>query len=258
MHLYFGNTQIGTYGVIIAIGVVCANLVGLLWLRKHYGDNLEEFIILESYTILGVFIGAKSLYLLICYRYIEWEKVLNAAYFNMLMKGGFVFYGGLIGGLIFLKLGGWIHKIPAEKYLRHYIALIPLVHAFGRIGCFEAGCCYGIPYTGIGAVIFPENSLAPSGISLFPIQLVEAMLLFILSLVLLFLEVSKKRKDIVEIYLIGYGTMRFFLEYLRYDEIRGKIGIFSTSQWISIFLIIGGIIGAKIKGKRRWIWTQKS
>lgn len=70
-------------------------------------------------------------------------------------------------------LAGKIHKFNVKIYIRNFIFLIPFIHAFGRIGCFFAGCCFGIPYNGIGAVVFPENSYALPDVSLFPVQLVE-------------------------------------------------------------------------------------
>ena len=69
--------------------------------------------------------------------------------------------------------------------------MIPIMHAFGRVGCFFAGCCYGRPYKGFGAVTFPEGSQGPSGVSLFPVQLVEAILVLIIAIVLLWLQIKK-------------------------------------------------------------------
>ena len=243
MHLYInlGILQIPSYGLFLTTGVVIANLFALYVLHRTKLD-FNNFIILESYGILGGFIGAKILYLIISYKDIEWKRITEPSYFNELMQGGFVFYGGLITALLFVLLAGKIHNINANLYLRTFVFLIPFVHCFGRIGCFMAGCCYGKPYDGFGAVVFPEGSAAPIGISLFPVQLFEATILFFISLLLLFFQVKKHWYYTVETYLITYGIARFFLEYLRYDEIRGILGGLSTSQWISICLISVGLI----------------
>ena len=139
---------------------------------KHEKLDFNDWMILEAYCILGGFLGAKLLYLLVSYKSIDWSRITDFQYFNALMLSGFVFYGGLIFGLIFVFLAGKIHKIPAGIYVRKFIFLIPFMHSFGRVGCFMAGCCYGIPYDGIGAVVFPEGSYAIPGIKLFPVQFV--------------------------------------------------------------------------------------
>ncbi len=251
MHVYtnlFG-ISVTSYGLMIATGVVLANLVGMLVLKCEHLD-FNDFMILEAYCILGAFIGAKVLYLVVSYKYIDWDRILDYKYFNDLMLGGFVFYGGLIGGLLFIYLGGRFHKIKPEQYLRNFIFLIPFIHCFGRIGCFLAGCCYGVPYHGIGAVVFPEGSFAPSGVELFPVQLVEAICLMVIALMILLLRFTCRFEYTVELYLLSYGIVRFILEYYRYDEIRGGIANLSTSQWISVIMIAVAVISFSFSKKK--------
>lgn len=225
----------------IALGVVLANIIALIVLYKFKLD-FDDLILLEAYCFLGAFIGAKILYLLVSWKDIEWNRIFEFDYFNALMQGGFVFYGGLIGGLIFILIAGKIHKIETEIYIRTFIFLIPFIHAFGRVGCFLAGCCYGIPYNGPGAVIFPEASYAPHDLSLFPVQLAEAIILFCISFFIMFLEFKFQWKYTIETYLFIYSKARFCLEYFRYDEERGYILFLSTSQWISACIIIFALI----------------
>lgn len=241
MHIYveiYGH-RIPTYGLLITIGVILANLIAIICMKRKYKkDCIEDFLIVEAYTMAGAFLGAKCLYLLVSYRDIDWENIFNIKYFNTLMQGGFVFYGGLIGGLIFIFLPEKIHKIEAEKYIEHYIFLIPLIHAFGRIGCFEAGCCYGIPYTGYGAVYFPEGSMAPPDIALFPVQIIEAFFEFIIAAYIYRCSDKLGSKKGLYEYLWLYSLLRFVLEFFRYDVNRGKIGFLSTSQIISLVIAI--------------------
>lgn len=238
MHLYFnfGGRLIPGYGLMIISGIILANLIAFIILRKT-SLNLNHLIILEAYSLLGGGLGAKILYFITSYRQIDWSKLKDIHYLNRLLQGGFVFFGGLIGALIFLALAGHLHDIDYKTYLQKLVFLIPFAHAFGRIGCFMAGCCYGIPYNGFGHVIFPSNSFAPPGIPLFPVQLLEALCLFILSLVIWYLGTYFHYSAII-IYLLVYSTLRFFIEFLRYDAKRGHIGIFSTSQWISLLIIL--------------------
>lgn len=239
MRLYieiFGK-KIPSYGLLIIIGIVLANIIAYKLIHKKKHD-INEFIIIEAYTFLGAFIGAKLLYLFVSYQEIEWHKILDCHYLNQLMRGGFVFYGGLFGGLLFALLAGKIHKLQVTDYIRSYIFLIPFIHTFGRIGCFMAGCCYGIPYKGFGAVVYPKESLAPSGVFLFPVQLIEAILLLSISITIYLLQAKYEWNYTIELYLIAYAIIRFILEYLRYDDVRGTIGNMSTSQLLSLIIIV--------------------
>ncbi len=239
MCLFFDifGLQIPSYGSMIALGVVLANVVAYFMVKRYHHDWLD-FIIIEAYVCLGAFLGAKLLYLLVSYEEIDWSRMTEPVYFNAVMRGGFVFYGGLIGGLLAAVLAGCLHKLPVVKYIRTYIFLIPFIHAFGRTGCFLAGCCWGVPYEGFGAVRFPENSFAPSDVTLFPVQLVEAVFLLVIALIIIGLQLRKNWRYTLELYLVLYGVCRFILENFRYDEARGRFWLFSTSQWISILMFV--------------------
>ena len=243
MHLYlniFGFT-IPVYGLMIVVGVLLSNIIAYFLVHK-YMLNYNDFIILEAYAVLGGFIGSKMLYLIIFFKNIEWNRLFEAEYFNILMQGGFVFYGGLIVGSLFLYFAGSLHKINVVEYLKKVIPIVPLAHCFGRIGCFCAGCCYGIPYSGIGSVIFPHNSFAIPDIQLFPVQLVEAGFLFFIFILILYFEIKYCFDYTIEVYLIAYSILRFCMEFLRYDNARGFFLFFSTSQWISIFMFLFSFI----------------
>lgn len=239
MHLYFNflGISIPSYGLMIITGVLLANLIARIVIKRE-GLDIDDFIILECYAVLGGLFGAKLLYLITAFKYIDWSRFFEPEYFSALMRGGFVFYGGLIGGILLVFIAACFHKIEPVQYIRKMIFLIPFVHAFGRLGCFMAGCCFGIPYHGFGAVVFPENSFAISGVELFPVQLVEALCLLAISFIILFLQLKFRFKYTLELYFILYGIVRFVLEKYRYDSIRGGFWLFSTSQWISILLIV--------------------
>lgn len=252
MHLYTNilGLSIPSYGLMITIGTIIGNLIAFILIKKYKFD-FNDFIILEAYCLLGAFIGAKALFILVSISSIDWTQITNLQYLNSMMQGGFVFYGGLIGGLLFIFLGGFLHKIPVRDYITKFIFLIPFIHAFGRIGCFMAGCCYGVPYHGFGSVIYPDNSFALSGIELFPVQLVEASLLLVISGSILFLQLKKAFDYTIEFYFFFYGIVRFILEFYRYDFARGHLGILSTSQWISCAVIIIAILSITIRLVKR-------
>ncbi len=252
MHVYidFLGRKIPSYGLLIMTGGILANLLALLF-RKKLKIDTDNLILLEAYMLIGALVGSKALYLITAAPYIEWDRFFEPSYLVMLMRGGFVFYGGLFGGLLMIFLAGKIHKIDAVYYIKKVIFLCPFAHAFGRIGCFMAGCCYGIPYHGPGAVVFPEESFAVPGIELFPVQLLEAATLFVISLILGILTIRFEYAYTIQTYLILYSIDRFFLEFLRYDSGRGIYGPFSTSQWISIGTFAFSVIWIVVLDKKR-------
>lgn len=243
LYLDFGLFQIPAYGTMIVTGGIIANIIVILLILKRDKKNIWDFIILEGYGLLGGVIGSKLLYIIISFDDIPWDRIGEPEVLASIVGGGFVFYGGLILAVILVFLGGKFHKIDAYDYISNYAFAIPLAHGFGRIGCFLAGCCYGIPYDGPIAVIYPETSIiAPHGIPMFPVQIVETCCLFAISIVLFFFYWFRKAQYLLPMYFILYGIVRFILEYYRYDAYRGKFLSLYTSQWISIGMVIAGII----------------
>lgn len=239
------NIAIPSYSVLILIGLIVANILSLLIVKK-FNLSFDNFILIETYSIFFGIIGAKLLYLLTIINKIDITKLFNWNYVKPLIEGGFVFYGGLIFGLLGLYLVKIIHKIDVINYLSHLVFFIPLVHGFGRIGCYLAGCCYGIPYDGIFCVEYHNIPYTLCNTKLFPIQLVEAFLLFILSAILFCCVLKNKASiNLILYYLISYSIIRFILEFYRYDAARGHLWIFSTSQWISILILILTLIKLK-------------
>ncbi len=233
---------ISTYGLCIAIGLVIANILAVIEIKKKKKD-INDLFIIEGYCLLGGFIGAKLLYMCVIREYINFKRLITDEYYLCsIMNGGFVFYGGLIGAIIFLIIPQFIHRINIEEYINDLCFLVPLVHCFGRIGCFMAGCCYGIPYEGRFSVVFPDGAMAPAGMKLFPVQLLEAILLFIISL-LLYIISKKKKRYTIGLYFLTYGLVRLGVEYLRYDTLErgGLLYSLSISQWISIAFILIGV-----------------
>lgn len=237
--IYWMNKYIPIYGIMIAIGIISSCFLGYILIKK-YSLVIDNLILLSAYGLGGGMIGAKLLYIIITRNQLEWDRIFEWKYINMLLQGGYVFYGGLLGGCFTLFLAGRIHKIRVLEYLKVCIPCIPLAHGFGRIGCHFAGCCYGIPYTGIFHVVYHAPSFAPKEIPLFPVQLLEAFLNFLIA-IFLFIWMRKKGATIINIYLylLMYSVQRFILEeYFRYDIVeRGKFLAFSTSQWISILIL---------------------
>ncbi|MBP5602681.1 MAG: prolipoprotein diacylglyceryl transferase [Treponema sp.] len=225
--------------------------------------NFYDFIIISAVAGAFGFAGAKIFFLFDYYSPALFFKSLGYMLFHPkesgLISGGFVFYGGLIGGIAGYFLGVKIAHTKVIAFLNTYAFAIPFVHAFGRIGCFCAGCCYGMKYEGPLAVHYNHPvSDVPAGQGCFPVQLLESLLLFAFSIVIL-LVIFKRAKDnfsksyvysscpLFLYYILYYSIVRFLLEFLRGDEIRGQIKICSSltlsiSQIVSLILFAGALI----------------
>ena len=237
------NFRIPSYSVMMLLGLILGNTLAYVVIKRKK-LIIEDLIIMETYGLAIGMLSAKLFYLWIVRDSIDWSKIFNVKYFLPFLQGGFVFYGGLFGGIFANILVKLIHKIDVMKYLSSLIFCIPLVHGFGRIGCYLSGCCYGIPYNGPFHVEYHNIPYSLCDVKLFPIQLVEALFLFILAIIFFYLVIKlKANTKLVYWYFICYSILRFILEFFRYDAERGSLWLLSTSQWISlIILIIIGII----------------
>lgn len=241
----FGR-KIPMYGLMIVLGIATANIIAYFVIKRKKMD-FDDFIIVEAFGGGMGLLGAKLLFFWVSRNMIDWSRFFEKEYFALLMAGGYVFYGGLILGIPAALWFGKINKVKTIDYMREIMFLIPWCHGFGRIGCFCAGCCYGVPYDGPLAVVFPKGSAAPAGIPLFPIQLVEAGCLFLLSGILFLMRKRFGGRFSVEAYLILYAIIRFVLENYRYDSERGYWGPLSTSQWISVAMFLIGAVSIVIQ-----------
>ena len=247
MHPFFHifSFTIPAYGIVILIGCTLGLLLAL-WRCERKNLSRQHTLHTFLFGVIGLMVGAKLLYIITNIGKIwEYRSVLTedpAAFFAFIFSGGFVFYGGLIGAIIMVYIYCRAFKIPFLKSMDLFSPTVALAHSVGRIGCFLAGCCYGIHTEGPLGVTFHDSPVAPNGISLFPVQLLESGLNAILCVALL-LYARKHRPPgrVIGLYLIIYAVERFCLEFLRFDYIRGFILGVSTSQIISILLLPIGL-----------------
>ncbi len=191
-------------------------------------------MIIFSGIILGL-IGAKLFYVFVTYSYDEILELIVTGNSKTFFQSGFVFYGGLIFGIIGAFAGARIAKVRLYDYEKLLVPLVPLVHAFGRLGCLFAGCCYGkVADACFGVVYKNPISDAPQNVPLIPIQMYEAILNILLFLILRTVAEKTEKVRLLPIYLCSYSTIRFFTEFWRFDSVRGSFSGLSTSQWISI------------------------
>lgn len=239
----FGH-DLPMYGLMIACGAALGVLVAV-YSPRNRAIPRQDIFFSACYAGIGVFIGAKLLYLIITLPQLFFRPDAPKMTLSLLLSlftGGFVFYGGVLGGALFLYLYTHKYKLSYLKTLEALIPSVPLIHAVGRIGCFFAGCCYGMPAPSPWGVTFQIGSAAPAGVSLLPVQLYESGSNLVLFAALMLY--SKKRPlpgKLLGAYLVGYACIRFVLEFVRYDAARGMLLGLSTSQWISLLLLPLGI-----------------
>lgn len=225
--LHFFNLIIPMYPLCVATGF----LVGMLVLNWdfHKLEIDDKYVFpLMCFVEAGVIIGGKLFFLLVNIQKLS-TYFYKFGFFGLFSKTGYVFYGGLLGGIFAIWLFSKIYKQFFSESLMYVIAVTPLIHAFGRIGCFCSGCCYGIKYNGFLNVYM-------NNVRRFPVQLLEAGLLLCLFFILQY-SLLKKRRYVLEVYFFGYGIIRFICEFLRGDTARGFLGVLSISSWISLLCI---------------------
>jgi phosphatidylglycerol:prolipoprotein diacylglycerol transferase len=231
-----GGFTLYAYGFFLGLGLAVAVGLSALKARKE-GIHFERIIELFFYTVFSAIVGARALFVLINFDFFRqhpWQ-VLRFS------EGGLVFYGGLALGVpvavFYLK---W-NKLPVWRWADLFTPYVALGLAFGRVGCFLAGCCYGketsLPW---GVTFTRPASLARLNVPLHPTQLYEAAACLAIFVFLTWME--RRRSfggQVFWLFVLLYAVTRFVIEMVR-DDPRGFIwgGLLSTSQGLGIPLAI--------------------
>ncbi len=238
-----GPLTVHGYGLCIGLGIVAALI--LCWRRGEKRGIAPEKV--SSFALLLLvfgFLGAKALFLLTCLPLVRTDPLAA------LGSEGFVVYGGILAGLAAAAIWAKRRGEPLTLWSDLVLPGVALAQAFGRVGCFLAGCCYGAPTGTSFGVVFPAGGLAPAGVRLWPTQLFSAAGDLVIAVILLLAERrSPPRGRITRLYLLLYAAGRFALEFLRSDP-RGGLGPFSSSQWISL-LVLAALAASAILRKRK-------
>ncbi len=231
-----------TYGVLVALAFLSG-----LWmagrLGKEAGLNVDAVTNLGIYCALAAIIGAKIMMILVDLPdYLSGRQHIFSL--DTLQAGG-VFYGGLIAALGV----AWWHLrttgLPPLRTADVFAPGIALGHGIGRLGCFSAGCCWGIECHRPWAVTFTDPATTtgvPLNVPLHPTQLYEAFAEFLIFGILYWrIRRPHAAGEIIGLYLLLYSTVRFLVEFFRTHE-QGNLfgGPLDTSQWISIGLFALG------------------
>ena len=241
--------SVDLYTIFIVVGIIACLIFAIYAMKKcGYSSSASDTVIIIG--IIAIIVG--------------WLfAILFQALYNYIANpsqgfhfGGMTFIGGLIGGVITfigvyflfvyginpkLKEGSFF-KVNINKGIWYLVRIAPIsitiAHAFGRIGCLFAGCCYGQKTDAWYGIWNAEL-----GYKTVPVQLYESMFLFVLSAVMILLLFHFKSKDTMAIYLVSYGVWRFIIEFFRADNTeRGQfIPGLTPSQFWSIVMVVGGV-----------------
>ncbi|MDP7420694.1 MAG: prolipoprotein diacylglyceryl transferase [bacterium] len=224
-----GPITVYSYGLFFALCFATGTIVAA-WRAKRSGYDPGDIIDLAIAAFISGIIGGRLFHLFEAPRFYL-DHPLSAL---NVYQGGLVFYGALIGLMVCVIVFCRIRKLPTLTIMDFVAPGIMLGHVWGRIGCFMAGCCHGIPTDSWFGVAFKA---AVDDIPRHPTQLYESAGNFVLFFVLL--AVEKRWKYFpgftFACYLLMYGFSRFMLEFIRGDE-RGEylFGVLSMSQVISM------------------------
>ena len=239
-----------SYGLLIAAGFLSAMMLSKRQGERE-GEDPDQIVDLAFYLLLSGLVGARIVFILT-----KWQDyVRNPAEIVMFWRGGLVFYGGFIGAGLFMAYYCRRHRINFFKYADIYIPYLAMAHAFGRLGCLAAGCCFGKVTEASWGIIFPLNSMVHQahvnmgviGLSemphaIHPTQLYEAGAEICMFLILAGMRKYKRfHGQLFLIWLSAYPVIRSFIEMFRGDKVRG-LGVFgtplSTSQFISVVVAL--------------------
>ena len=237
----FNDIKIGPvtfhmYGLMIAVGFLAALMIVLKRGKKK--GLIEDTIYGIFYcAIIGGLLGCRLLFYIV-----ELPNIIENPSILWDFANGYVVYGGIIGGILTSLV---YVKRKHEEFLRYFDVVMPAVaiaQGFGRMGCFFAGCCYGAETTSPFHIVFTHSDFAPNNVPLLPTQPMSSAGDFLIGLFLIWFSGKTDVKGRTGfMYLICYGIGRFIIEFFRADY-RGSIGMFSTSQIISMVLVTAGAI----------------
>ncbi|MDZ7816067.1 MAG: prolipoprotein diacylglyceryl transferase [Planctomycetota bacterium] len=249
-----GQLPVYSYGLMILVGFLSAYLL-ISKLARGTSVKMGHVFDAGFLAVVVGFIGAKISYFMHnadYFQFIMSDPIGNIAY----LSGGLDFFGGLILGVptvyFFLRFKGYRAWSVGDLI----VPGLALAHAFGRIGCFLNGCCYGFACKSCGLQFSDESAvyydqlesglIPPSAVEslpVFPSQLLEASLLFILCGILAYLFSRRKfAGQVVGTYLVAYGVIRFCVQLTRADEAVEIFGPFKIWHLVAFGVFVSGAV----------------
>lgn len=236
--------QFPAYALFAFVGLLFLML--LLYFRvRQISMEFRTFLLMILCMAVGVGVGSKALFVVTKLPEILSDFSLGRSLY-IVITSGFVFYGGLLGAILGLYLFSRYQHLPFHTLAQIAAPGFPLFHFWGRLGCFFAGCCYGKEAAwGIPLAKEPE-------IPRIPIQLFEVCCILAIFLLLLWLEWAFRGEvPLLTVYLAIYAICRFVLEFFRGDTVRGIWLGLSTSQWVSLLILLVLLVRKIVQKRKR-------
>ena len=240
-----GPIAVRWYGVMYLIGYVIGVAIAKRRVRRGLTPFDESAIdTLVGYLVIGMLLGARTLYVLVYDRAHYFAKPLDAL---AVWHGGLSFHGAALGMAIAMLIFARRHNVPFWSVADTVALAAPPGLFFGRIGNFINGELYGRASHVPWAMVFPTD---PLRIARHPSQLYEALLEgVLLFIVLMTVERRAVRGGwyryglIGGVFLVGYGLVRYLVEFTRQPDVQlGFVaGPFSMGQILSFLTIAIGV-----------------
>lgn len=234
-----GPFAVRWYGLMYLLGFASSYLLVRYQIKKKGFKLKKDFVeALYSYLILGLILGARLGYVIfynLSY-YIQHPLEIFAIW-----HGGMSFHGGLIGSVIAGILFCRKLKVDAWQIADLIIVTAPIGIGLGRLGNFINGELYGRVTDVPWAMIFPTGGQLPRH----PSQLYEFFLEGVVLFIILWLLKDKTLKTgvLFSLFMIFYGTFRFFVEFFREPDVQVGfiLGVFTMGQMLSAAMVFLGI-----------------
>lgn len=184
-----------------------------------------------------------------------WEPGMAMA--EAFSRNGSSIYGGLLASLVIVCGLTWSRDVPTLAFLDGCAASLALGEAITRLGCFAAGCCYGVAWHGPLAVTYPPGSFtfadmvqralldgaAPHTPPLHPVQLYSAAVMFAVAAGIV-ARLPRRRFDgeLFAVFLVSYGALRLLVAPFRVEAL-------DSMRAFSVLFIVAGALGIAI-GRR--------
>ncbi len=250
--LKIGPFTLHSFGLMMALGFLAALLAMRRLARGTHRDS-DYLSRLLVWLMVGGLAGSRLAYVLE-----HWRNEFSGRPLDIFRidQGGLMFYGGVIGAIVAIFVFAHRRREHPLEILDLAAAVLPLGHAFGRMGCFLNGCCYGRCTQGPLAVRFPAGSFpwhdhlrqgiiaseATHSLPIVPTQLLEMGANLALFALLFAVGLRHPRRgSITGLYLLLYPVIRFIMEIFRGDP-RMTLGALSVGQVISLGLFGLGTI----------------
>jgi phosphatidylglycerol:prolipoprotein diacylglycerol transferase len=234
-----------TYGVLYLAAFLVA-IVVTAKLATRSGVPFGRMVDVAFMIAIAGEVGARLTFVIV-----EWERfAAGAISLRQFLVGGRVVLGGVVVGIAFAI---WLfrrYKLPVAGVLDAVLTGTALGMGIGRLGCLAAGCCFGKPTDWWWGITFTDPLAeglngTPLGVALQPTQILQAIEGFVFFAFLLWLFHRRRfQGQIAATFLVLAGLSRFGMEFLRGDPRGAAVGI-STSQWIGLVMVAGGIL---------WLW----